>query len=120
VKVDKDEIYQGIKERSELITFIVFVVILLQGILLTMLWWNQRYKYYKTQYNYQLQKEALTKHFNYMVKYANDVILLTDTAGTILEVNEKAVSQYGYSESELLNMNASVLRSPVQNTYSTF
>jgi len=112
VKVDKDEIYQGIKERSELITFIVFVVILLQGILLTMLWWNQRYKYYKTQYNYQLQKEALTKHFNYMVKYANDVILLTDTAGTILEVNEKAVSQYGYSESELLNMNASVLRSP--------
>lgn len=112
VKVDKDEIYSGIKERSELVTIIVFVVILLQGILLTLLWWHQRFKYYKSQYNYQLQREALTKHFNYMVKYANDVILLTDTDGNILEANDKAVSQYGYSVNELLNMNVYKLRVP--------
>jgi PAS domain S-box-containing protein len=112
VKVDKDEIYKGIKERAEIVTILIFVLIFLQGLLLVLLWRHQRFKYYKTQYNYQLQREALTKHFNYMIKYANDVIILSDLEGNIIEVNEKAVSMYGYTESEFIDLHISKLRTP--------
>jgi len=112
VKVDKDEIYSGIKERAELIRILIFVIILLQGILLTQFWRHQRFKYYKTQYAYQLQREALTKHFNYMIKYANDAILLVNMEGQIIEANEKAKSMYGYTEDEILNLHVSALRPP--------
>lgn len=112
VKVDKDEIYAGINERAQLITLLIFAVILIQGILLIQFWRHQKLKYYKTQYQYQLERAALTKHFNYMFKYANDVILLSDVDGKIVEVNEKATSVYGYSEEELLNMHIIDLRTP--------
>lgn len=112
VKVDKDEIYSGIKERAEIVTLLVFIIILLQGILLTQFWRHQRFKYYKTQYSYQLQREALTKHFNYMIKYANDAILLVKLDGTIIEVNDKAIKMYGYTENEFLSLKAANLRSP--------
>jgi PAS domain S-box-containing protein len=112
VKVDKDEIYKGIKERAEIVTVLIFVLIFLQGLLLILLWRHQRFKYYKTQYIFQLQREALTKHFNYMIKYANDVIILSDMDGNIIEANEKAISMYGYTESEFMNMHISKLRTP--------
>ncbi|MBI5401865.1 MAG: PAS domain S-box protein [Ignavibacteriae bacterium] len=111
VKVDKNEIYSGIKERAGLITVLIFVIILLQGILLLALWRHQKFKYYKTQYAYQLQREALTKHFNYMIKYASDAIMLVNMDGKIIEVNEKAKSLYGYTEQEFLNMYGYNLRS---------
>ncbi|MCX6165058.1 MAG: PAS domain S-box protein [Ignavibacteriae bacterium] len=112
VKVDKDEIYAGVNERTKIVTILIFAVILLQGILLIQFWRHQKLKYYKTQYKYQLEREALTKHFNYMFRYANDVILLSDVDGKIVEVNEKAFSLYGYSEDELLNMHITDLRTP--------
>lgn len=112
VKVDKDEIYAGINERTKVVTILIFAVILLQGILLIQFWRHQKLKYYKTQYKYQLEREALTKHFNYMFKYANDVILLSDVDGNIVEVNEKATLLYGYSEDELLNLKITDLRTP--------
>ena len=117
VKVDKAEIYAGIKERAEIITVLIFVLILLQGILLTVFWRHQRFKYYKTQYVYQLQREALTKHFNYMIKYASDAIFLVNMNGEIIETNDKAKSLYGYTDSELMNMHASELRSPEMRKY---
>lgn len=111
VKVDKNEIYAGIKERAGLITILIFVIILLQGFLLLALWRHQKFKYFKAQYAYQLQREALTKHFNYMIKYASDAIMLVNMDGKIIEVNEKAKSLYGYSEDEFLNMYGYNLRS---------
>jgi PAS domain S-box-containing protein len=112
VKVDKDEIYTGIKERAQIVTVSIFILIFLQGLLLTLFWRHQRFKYYKTQYLYQLQREALTKHFNFMIKYANDAIILCDMNGNIIEVNEKAISMYGYTESEFLSMHLSKLKTP--------
>jgi PAS domain S-box-containing protein len=112
VKVDKDEIYTGIDERAQLITLLIFAVIIIQGTLLIQFWRQQKLKYYKTQYQYQLEREALTKHFNYMFKHANDVIILSDVNGKIVEVNEKSTIVYGFTEDEFLNMHIVDLRTP--------
>lgn len=112
VKVDKDEIFSGINERTKLLTILIFSIIFIQGILLILFWRHQKLKYYKSKYQYQLEREALTKHFNYMFKYANDGILLSDVDGNIVEANEKATSIYGYSKEELLNKQIIDLRTP--------
>lgn len=112
VKVDYDEVYSGINERAKLVTLLIFAVIFIQGILLIQFWRHQKLKYYKTRYEFQLEREALTKHFNYMFKNASDAIILSDVNGRVVEVNDKALSLYGYSEKEFKAIHISELRTP--------
>ena len=52
----------------------------------------------------------LLQHFDYLVKYANDIIILSNFNGKIFEVNDKAISTYGYSREEMLKLNMIQLR----------
>ncbi len=52
------------------------------------------------------------QHFDYLTRYANDIILLCDEQGNILEANERAVAAYGYDRETLLKMNLRDLRQP--------
>ena len=45
-----------------------------------------------------------------MTKYANDIVLLADDNWNLVEVNETALSAYGYSREEMLNMSVFDLR----------
>ncbi len=53
---------------------------------------------------------GLLELFEYFAKYANDIILLTDDKGQIVEANEQAVNIYEYSYEELIKMNIKDLR----------
>jgi PAS domain S-box-containing protein len=50
------------------------------------------------------EREALAKHFDYLTKYANDIILLMDGERRIIEANDRAAETYGYARGELLGM----------------
>ena len=52
------------------------------------------------------QKQALKKHSQYLYRFANDIILLTDEEWNILEANERAVRTYGYDREALLKMHS--------------
>jgi len=41
---------------------------------------------------------------DFLTRYANDVVILADDQGRILEVNDRASSVYGYTREELLDM----------------
>jgi PAS domain S-box-containing protein len=47
-------------------------------------------------------QEALVTHYGYLSRYANDIILLLDANGNIVEANDRAVEAYGYDRGELL------------------
>ncbi|GLH71856.1 hypothetical protein GETHLI_03580 [Geothrix limicola] len=53
----------------------------------------------------------LAQRFEWLMREANDIILLTDEQGAILEANRQAVTCYGYELPELLRMNIVDLRS---------
>jgi PAS domain S-box-containing protein len=53
----------------------------------------------------ELAQQALVQHFDYLAKYGNDIVLLMDNSGQILEVNASAASAYGYPHQELLQLN---------------
>ncbi len=55
---------------------------------------------------------ALSQRFEWLIREANDSILLLDEEGRILEANAQAVAQYGYSEAEFKGMNIMDMRPP--------
>jgi len=113
-KVDRDEIYAPIGEHAIFVIAIVGVLILSAGIIVGFLWRNQTARFYRKQYDNEIERQALLQHFEYLVKYANDIILLADRNWKIFEVNDRAVEIYGYSRDELLKMDIKQLRAPEQ------
>ncbi|MCX6165751.1 MAG: PAS domain S-box protein [Ignavibacteriae bacterium] len=47
-----------------------------------------------------------------MIKNANDVFILYDEKANVIEVNEKAISLYGYTKKEFLSLSLNDLRAP--------
>ncbi len=111
-KVDQDEIYAPIRKQAVWIIILVVSSMLLIGGCLGFLWRNQTTRFYRKQYEYEIERQALLKHFEYLTKYANDIILMTDRNFKIIEANDRSVETYGYSRDELIGMDVRNLRSP--------
>ncbi len=111
-KVDADEVYAPVWTIALFVVTLVGIFILCAGAG-TVLWWRQQHASFLARY-YQgeLERKALIQHFDYLTKYANDIILLMDAQGQIIEANARAVSAYGYPYEELLRLNARDLREP--------
>ena len=58
------------------------------------------------------QHKNLLIYFNYLFKYGNDIIILSDATMKIIEVNDLAVTEYGYSRDEFLTLSIQDLRAP--------
>jgi len=56
-------------------------------------------------------QEGKEKYSN-LFRYSNDIILIHDKEGNIIDLNEKALTEFGYKMSEILNMNISDLYAP--------
>jgi PAS domain S-box-containing protein len=111
-KVDTDEVYAGIRTLAWTVTTLVCVFVAVTGAAI-MLWWRRQYALHlATQYRLALEREALVRHFDYLARYANDIVLLLDEQGRIVEVNDRAVSAYGYTRDELLQHHIRDLRAP--------
>ncbi|MDO8969214.1 MAG: PAS domain S-box protein, partial [Saprospiraceae bacterium] len=108
-KVDKDEIYAPLKRQAWNIAILVSLLLVLLAAALGFLWQGERRGFYKKQYELELDKQALIRHYDYLTMYANDIILLSDEKYNLIEVNDRACQVYGYSREELLKMKASDL-----------
>jgi PAS domain S-box-containing protein len=111
-KVDQQEILAPLAAHFQGILVITGGLILIMG--MAGLWWGKRReaRFYYGQYEAARQRQALVKHFDYLTKYANDIIILTDANLKIVEVNDRTMTAYGYSRDELLQMSATDLRDP--------
>jgi len=111
-KVDKEEIYAPIHKSFMTVTFIVSLLIFGTGIAIGFIWWKQNAEFYRKQYETEMEKQELAQRYEYLTRYANDIILSLDPDWKIIEANEKAVISYGYTLNELLQMNINALRAP--------
>jgi PAS domain S-box-containing protein len=104
-KVDADEIYAPMRELGWSMALLIIGFILASGGSIALIWRNQSAQYYRSQYESELNRVALLRHYEPLTRHANDSILLFDADGNILEANERSVSMLGYSLEELLHMN---------------
>ena len=116
-KVDRDELFAPIVQLKQWSVALGITYAAIGGLLVLV--WLQgqkaRYKYLQTQRDAAVERELLLKHFEYLTRYANDIILVADESGHIVEANERAVEAYGYTREELLRMNVVDFRDPAED-----
>ena len=83
---------------------VTLIFLAIVGLLIGWTWQSNRKEYYRTVLEAELEHLALVERFEYLVKYANDIFILTDERGRILEVNDKAVEIYGYTRDEITKL----------------
>ncbi|MCX6302374.1 MAG: PAS domain S-box protein, partial [Bacteroidia bacterium] len=111
-KIDRQEVYASLSSRAGQVIMIVILFILTVGSFLGFLWWIHRSRFYREKYEDELERMALVKHFDYILKNANDIILLVDNDFKIVEANDRAFETYQYERNEFIGKNVNQLRSP--------
>ena len=111
-KEDLSEILAPLRIRMAALA--IALVILSFGIGAMLLFWIKRREshYYRRQYEIEHDRLAVVRHFEYLHKYANDIIFLADRDHRIVEANERARTAYGYSLEELNGLRVPDLRPP--------
>jgi PAS domain S-box-containing protein/putative nucleotidyltransferase with HDIG domain len=101
-KIDSKEVYHYV----ELITrwAINITLIILSTVFISFYYWHRLFneRLIAQRYKSQLDKKALESHLELLSKYANDIILLTDSDWKIIEVNERALAAYQCNYEEII------------------
>jgi two-component system cell cycle sensor histidine kinase/response regulator CckA len=111
-KVDMKEIRGIINNEVIPVILLIFLMISSFGALIGWFIWHQRVRFYRDNYEAELEKMMLRKHFDYILKYANDIILLMDSDLNIVETNDHALEVYQYQREEMINADIRLLRLP--------
>jgi PAS domain S-box-containing protein len=111
-KVDTREVFAPLRQQVVLIvtSFTLLAAALVGGILFV--WSRQEALATRQGLEAEMARRAMLGHFDYLSRYANDIILLPDATGRIMEANDRAVESYGYSADELRQMNVADLNAP--------
>jgi PAS domain S-box-containing protein len=99
-KVDKAEIYAPINKLSKWMVLLMLGLIGAGGAIV--FYWRENEK---RQYENELKRQSLSKHLEYLGKYASDIIMLLDRDGRIVDFNGRALQEYGFSDEEFSAMN---------------
>jgi PAS domain S-box-containing protein len=111
-KVNRTEVLASLTSQMELILIILVLVIVTSGSFLAFLIRSRRADYYRGKYEDELNRLALIKHFDYILIYANDIILLINSDLIIVEANDRALEFYKYTREEFIGKNIESLRAP--------
>ncbi|HUB81698.1 MAG TPA: PAS domain S-box protein [Bryobacteraceae bacterium] len=111
-KVDAEEVEAPIRRRSLLLILATASLLLAGGAALFTIWRRQQLRFYRARYEAELERQALVGHYDYLSRFANDIILLLDHSGRILEANDRAAATYGFTREQLLEKTVRELRHP--------
>jgi diguanylate cyclase (GGDEF)-like protein/PAS domain S-box-containing protein len=100
--VDMNAAHANLNQLAWLVTAIAAGLLLLLGAAV-LFWWRQR----ESQFQFQslqaaTERALLRRQYDFLSKYANDLIVLTDANGAIVEANDKAIQTLGRSRAELI------------------
>ena len=104
-KVDQDEVYAPIRERSETVIVFVVIVIVAVGASIGLLWRHQRSVQYRRTLELELRRrtieERVERRFRSLIENANDLIIVTNPDGFIVFVSPSVQRELGYSMDDL-------------------
>ena len=102
IKIDEREAYGHIQKIAWYILLLAFLVIVMTGLGMVF-YMRHRHMQYKTErLRMKLKQKALRQHYDYLSKYANDVIILMDGNGTMIEANDRSEKLFGKSRAEMI------------------
>lgn len=111
-KIDQAEVLNPLKKGGWLI-MLAGLGIVIVGVLLLLEWWHsQLVRFYRRQYEVEVDRKIIAQRYDYILKNANDIIAVADSEKRIVEVNDRAIGAYGYTREEFQGMNIRYLRAP--------
>ena len=111
-KIALNEIYAPLREEAWMAAGLLLTLILTALLGVAVLWRRKTLAFSEREVAAGHERQALLQHFDYLTRYANDIILLVDSHQQIIEVNERACTAYGYTRDELLSRRIQDLRPP--------
>ncbi|MDO8312195.1 MAG: PAS domain S-box protein [Sideroxyarcus sp.] len=103
-KIDKAEIYAPINQLSNWMLLLMLALVGIGGGIIV--YWRKKEI---TRYKENLDQERLANLLVYLGKNTNDIILLHDDTGMIVDCNDRATEVYGYSAEELFGKSLPLL-----------
>jgi PAS domain S-box-containing protein len=117
-RVDQAEAEEEARHDTEHLLAFVAILLALLAIVGIVGWKRIQAGLHEAILEDQVRRQVLERHFDYLAKYARDIILVLTESGDLLEANDSAIRAYGYSREELMTMNILDLRAP--ETHGTF
>ena len=109
-KIDQAEVFAPTRDLAIGVGAMVAVLIAGAGLLVALWWRRQHAQFLAMHFKDQFERQALVQHFDYLNRFANDIILLVNEDRRIVEANDTAVKAYGYPREQLLQMHSIDLR----------
>jgi PAS domain S-box-containing protein len=103
-KIDLAEVNAPLRRWSYLIPLLTATMMAAAGLGVALIWRNRDVQFYRQQYQSESERRSLSQRYEYLTKYAYDIILLMDRDWQIIEANDRAVESYGYTRGELFNL----------------
>ncbi len=103
-KIDAGEIYAPLKKLTHEVVFLLIILIGSAGLGVAYFSRNQQISFYRRQYEVERERRALAQRYEYLTRFANDIILVADRNLLIVEANDRAAVAYGYERAELLKL----------------
>jgi len=110
VKVDRKEVSEPLVRLAWIYLGLGLLVFSGAGILLNAWWGRHRALARLEQNRVQGEKELLDQRLKSLSRHANDIVLLLDARGRILDAIDRALEAYGYSQEQLLSLQVKDLR----------
>lgn len=101
-KVDAGEIRRHVAFRENATAVIIVLLVVVTGLAAAFNWRHRSSLLYRDLYEAEVRGRALTGHYGYLSRYSNDLILLADEKGLIIETNERCESALGTQRSQLV------------------
>lgn len=110
--IDRDQVYAGVFKLLRNTALVVLVAVLIAGWLILVLFRQQQLLNRALLASVTHERDMLNQHFSYLTRFANDIVLLMDAEGRIVNCNDRALAAFGYSRDELIGRNTLELRPP--------
>ena len=111
-KKDTSEILSRFTHELTVLWMIMVIIYFALASIAYLIVKTARVRYIRERYKEDLNRQAIMKHLDFVMKHGNDIILLIDSDLNIVEANERALATYGYPRNKLIGMNVSELRTP--------
>ena len=109
-KVDENEVLAGVRRVATQAATVALALVLGVAAFLGQVLQRYETRVLQRQYAEERDRRRLADRLDQILQEANDILLLLNTQGRIIEANLRASECYGYSQEELVGMDAILLR----------
>jgi PAS domain S-box-containing protein len=99
VKVDRAEVFAPGRQQAILFGVVTLVLLTLAGGSVWF-WWRAQVSAIDRR-AHEMEEQALRRRFDALWSQANDIVMLFEPSGCLMEANQRALEAYGYTRDEL-------------------